>query len=100
MTMELVPNPDVIATVAQAAPHATVVGFAAEPTGETSIALEKLRRKGLYAVAANDVSQAGQGFDADENVLRVVFADGHVEDSGLRSKLGCALWLLERVSGR
>ncbi|MGV3616587.1 MAG: bifunctional phosphopantothenoylcysteine decarboxylase/phosphopantothenate--cysteine ligase CoaBC [Fimbriimonas sp.] len=100
MRMELIPNPDVIATVAEAAPHARVIGFAAEPTGETTVALDKLRRKGLYAVAANDVSQAGQGFDADENVLRVVFADGQVEDSGLRSKLGCALWLLERISTR
>lgn len=97
LTLELVPNPDIIAALAQAAPNAKVIGFAAEPTDETTVAMEKLRRKGLYAVAANDVSQPGQGFDADENVLRLVFADGRTEESGRQSKLGCALWLLERI---
>lgn len=97
LTLELVPNPDIIAALAQAAPHAKVVGFAAEPTDETEIAKEKLKRKGLFAVAANDVSQPGQGFDADENLLRVVFQDGRTEGSGRQSKLACALWLLERI---
>lgn len=100
ISLELVPNPDIIAALAQAAPRAKVIGFAAEPTGETSIALDKLQRKNLFAVAANDVSQPGQGFDADENVLRLVFADGRVEESGRQSKLGCALWLLERVGSK
>jgi len=98
LTLELVPNEDVIAAAAQAAPQAVVVGFAAEPTGEIAVAREKLHRKGLFAIAANDVSQPGQGFDSDENALRLIFADGRVEESGLRSKLGCALWLLERIA--
>ena len=98
LLLELVPNDDVIAAAAAAAPLAVVVGFAAEPTAEVAVAQEKLARKGLFAIAANDVSQPGQGFDADENYLRLVFADGRTAESGVRSKLACALWLLEQVT--
>ena len=73
------------------------LGFAAEPTTDLTIAQEKLARKGLFAVAANDVSDSSIGFDSDENALRVVFRDGSVRESGRRSKLACARWLLEQV---
>ncbi len=97
LKLELVPNPDVIATLARANPEATVVGFTAEPTSDLHVAQEKVRRKGLFAVAANDVSRADAGFDADTNALQVVFADGSVEASETQSKLACALWLLNQV---
>jgi len=96
-TLAMVPNPDVIAELAKAAPQASVIGFAAEPDAGLEIAREKLVRKGLRAIAVNDVSQPGIGFDAEQNALRLVTADG-IEESGVRSKLGCALWLLERVA--
>lgn len=95
--LRLVPNPDVIAALARANPAARVVGFAAEPSPDLESAGEKLSRKGLAAIAVNDISQAGIGFDADENVLTVIHRDGSSESSGRQSKLACALWLLERV---
>ena len=98
LTVELTPNPDVVAALAQAYPEATVVGFAAEPSGDLATARGKLARKGLFAVAANDVSDPSIGFDADDNALRVVFRDGAVRESGRRSKLACARWLLEQVA--
>lgn len=99
LTLELVPNPDVIAAVSSlVSPGARVVGFAAEPTSDLSVAKDKIRRKNLFAIAANDVSQAGIGFDSDENEISLVFADGRVFSSGRRSKLACALWLLERLA--
>lgn len=97
LRLELVPNPDVIAAAAAICPG-KVVGFAAEPSSDPTVAREKLRRKGLFAIAANDVSGDGIGFDADANLLQVHFADGRAASSGLQSKLGCALWLLEQVT--
>jgi phosphopantothenoylcysteine decarboxylase/phosphopantothenate--cysteine ligase len=98
-SLELVPNPDVIAELAKAAPDAIVVGFAAEPSRSLDAARDKLVRKGIYAIAANDVSRAGIGFDAEQNSLRLITVDSPVVfDSGLMSKLGCALWLLDRVA--
>ncbi|CAN5685761.1 bifunctional phosphopantothenoylcysteine decarboxylase/phosphopantothenate--cysteine ligase CoaBC [soil metagenome] len=99
MTLELVPNPDIVAELAAAFPKARAVGFAAEPDADLGVARAKLVRKGLFAIAANDVSQSGIGFDADENEIALVFADGREERSGRRGKLACALWLLESIVG-
>jgi phosphopantothenoylcysteine decarboxylase/phosphopantothenate--cysteine ligase len=97
--LRLVPNPDVIATLAEIAkPNCKVVGFAAEPSGDTSVALEKIKKKGLFAIAHNDVSDSAIGFESDQNALTLMFEDGRSEASGKRSKLACALWLLERVA--
>lgn len=74
-----------------------VVGFAAEPTSDLAIAKEKVVRKRLHAIAANDVSVPGLGFGSDRNAVTLVFADGRVAESGVRSKLGCSIWLLEQL---
>ena len=97
VSLELAPNPDIIAALATANPSATVIGFAAEPTSDLSVAAAKLKRKGLFAIAANDVSQAGQGFDTETNRLDLVFADGRTVSSGLVSKAQCAKWFWEQV---
>jgi phosphopantothenoylcysteine decarboxylase / phosphopantothenate---cysteine ligase len=98
LTLELTPNEDIIAALAQVNPAARVIGFAAEPTDDLTIATEKLHRKGLFAIAANDVSQTNIGFDADSNALTLLLQDGTTHESGRRSKLACALWLLEHVA--
>ena len=97
LTITLVPNPDIIAEVARTYPNALVVGFAAEPTSDLSVAREKLTRKGVFAIAANDVSQSGIGFDAEDNELTLVMLRGDPISSGKKSKLECALWLFENL---
>jgi phosphopantothenoylcysteine decarboxylase / phosphopantothenate---cysteine ligase len=100
LTLELIPNPDVLRQLAQAAPEAKVVAFAAEPTADLEIARRKLAERGFHAIAANDVSRPDIAFGSDYNELSLVTAEGHTCNSGRRSKLGCALWLFERlVSG-
>ena len=98
LSLPLTPNPDVIAALAQANPQARVVGFAAEPTEDRHIAREKLARKGLYAIAANDISRSDIGFEQDHNEINLLFQDGSEQQSGRQSKLGCALWLLEQIA--
>ena len=98
LNLELVPNPDIIASIAKVAPMAMVVGFAAEPSNNIKIAQEKIAQKGLFAIAANDISNASTSFGSDHNLLKLIFADGTIVDSGLRSKFQCALWLLDEVS--
>ncbi|HVT14187.1 MAG TPA: bifunctional phosphopantothenoylcysteine decarboxylase/phosphopantothenate--cysteine ligase CoaBC [Fimbriimonadaceae bacterium] len=96
MTIELTPNPDVIAELAKLC-KGQVVGFAAEPSSDLSSARDKIARKGLAAIAVNDVSQAGIGFDSEDNALTLISANGKVSESGRRSKLGCAIWLLQSL---
>lgn len=99
LDIRLVPNPDIIAELAaQAKEGALVVGFAAEPTSDLTVAKEKVVRKRLHAIAANDVSAPGLGFGSDNNALTLVFADGRVAESGVRSKLACGIWLLEELA--
>jgi phosphopantothenoylcysteine decarboxylase / phosphopantothenate---cysteine ligase len=99
LDLHLVPNPDVLAELKRRAkPGALVVGFAAEPDAGHEVALDKIKRKGLAAIAVNDVSGAGIGFDAEENELTLLFADGHSLQSGRMSKLQCALWMLDALA--
>ncbi|MBI5706916.1 MAG: bifunctional phosphopantothenoylcysteine decarboxylase/phosphopantothenate--cysteine ligase CoaBC [Armatimonadetes bacterium] len=97
-SLKLVPNPDVLAELARASQgKARVIGFAAEPDDSLDQAREKLVRKGLAAIAVNDVSRADIGFESQSNELTLILDDGRVLQSGKRSKLACALWLFESL---
>lgn len=98
LEIRLVPNPDVIATLAKAKPEATVVAFAAEPGKETETARQKLERKGVAAIAMNDISDPATTFGSDVNELTLLFADGSDQRSGRQSKLQCALWLFDQIA--
>lgn len=67
LTLELTPNPDILAEVAARRTGAFVVGFAAETHDVAAHARAKLEGKGIDLLVANDVSQQGIGFDAEEN---------------------------------
>jgi phosphopantothenoylcysteine decarboxylase/phosphopantothenate--cysteine ligase len=77
-SLELIANPDVIATLASEArkvnPEVRVVGFAAETESGSalvSLAKEKLSKKHLHLIVANDVSD-GAAFDVDENSVHII----------------------------
>jgi phosphopantothenoylcysteine decarboxylase / phosphopantothenate---cysteine ligase len=76
MTLTLVRNPDIISAVAARADRPFTVGFAAETQNVLSYARDKLERKGLDAIIANDVSVAGIGFNSDQNEVTLVTAAG------------------------
>lgn len=69
LTLTLVKNPDIIASIAAlpAEQRPLVVGFAAETQQVERYARDKLQRKRLDMIVANDVSQAGLGFGSDQN---------------------------------
>jgi phosphopantothenoylcysteine decarboxylase/phosphopantothenate--cysteine ligase len=67
LTLELTPNPDILAEVAARRTGAFVVGFAAETNDVAAHARAKLEAKGIDLLVANDVSRSGIGFDADDN---------------------------------
>ena len=79
LTLQLVKNPDIIAGVAAREDRPFVVGFAAETQNVEQYALDKLVRKKLDMIAANDVSREGQGFNADQNALTVFWQGGQAQ---------------------
>jgi phosphopantothenoylcysteine decarboxylase/phosphopantothenate--cysteine ligase len=77
-SLELIANPDVIATLSAEArkvnPEVRVVGFAAETESGSallSLAKEKLSKKHLHLIVANDVSD-GAAFDVNENSVNII----------------------------
>ncbi len=85
------------ATRAAVTPAPILVGFAAE-TGSLDRAAEKLRRKHVDLLVANDVSEPGSGFGTDTNRVVVLSADGDREDLPLLSKREVADRLLDRIA--
>ncbi|WP_447956423.1 bifunctional phosphopantothenoylcysteine decarboxylase/phosphopantothenate--cysteine ligase CoaBC [Vreelandella sp. EE7] len=75
LTITLVKNPDIIAEVAALPKEARpfVVGFAAETRDVAHYARDKLARKNLDMVVANDVAQQGLGFGSDDNAALLVW---------------------------
>jgi phosphopantothenoylcysteine decarboxylase / phosphopantothenate---cysteine ligase len=71
-TLELTANPDILAEVAARSSGAFVVGFAAETQNVAAYARAKLESKGIDLLVANDVSQSGIGFDADDNEVLLI----------------------------
>ncbi|MDI9637400.1 bifunctional phosphopantothenoylcysteine decarboxylase/phosphopantothenate--cysteine ligase CoaBC [Kamptonema cortianum] len=100
LTIRLIQNPDIIATLANKCPSATTIAFAAEPSSDTSYAEQKLKAKKVAAIAFNDVSNQQIGFESDENEITLIFADGKSVASGRQSKLMCAFWFWESVARR
>jgi len=99
LQIELAPNPDIIAEVAASNPNAKVIAFAAEPSDDLSAAREKMIRKGVHAIAVNDVSNPSIGFESGENELTLLRVSEEPSSSGRRSKLGCARWLWDSLLG-
>jgi phosphopantothenoylcysteine decarboxylase/phosphopantothenate--cysteine ligase len=72
MTLEMVKNPDIVATIAAQANAPFTVGFAAETQQLLEHAKSKLAKKQLDIIIANDVSNSEIGFDSDNNALTIV----------------------------
>ena len=80
------------------APGQTIVGFAAETDDLRANAAEKLARKGIDLIVANDVSAPGAGFEHDTNAVVILGADGVVADVPLADKRAIARVILDAVS--
>ena len=74
------------------------LGFAAETEDLVHNAREKLARKHVDLMVANDVSQPGAGFDADMNLVKLLDAKGGLEELPLLSKHEVAGRILDRVA--
>lgn len=114
LTLELEPTPDLLAEVARIVrgrdsvaeqsrqahtPAPVLVGFAAE-TGSLERAVDKLTRKGVDLLVANDVSEAGSGFGTETNRVTIFSADGPPEAWPLLTKREVAERLLDLVAAR
>ncbi len=99
MTLELVRNPDILATVAALENAPLTVGFAAETEALLSHAKAKLNAKGIDMIAANLLGKPGIGIGADENTLTLITRNKVVELKQA-PKLELAEQLIEAVAAQ
>ena len=78
MSLKLVRNPDILSEVAKSGKAAYVVGFAAETNDVLEYAKEKLQRKKIDMIIANEVRK-GQGFDSDVNEVTVITKNKQID---------------------
>ena len=99
MSLQLVPNTDILAAVSALEKRPFCVGFAAETRDLEKYALMKLERKNLDMIAANQVGDGNSGFDTDFNQLEVFWRDGR-HSIGQASKSEVAKQLIDLIAER
>lgn len=96
-SLELVPNPDILATIREEKGKRFFVGFAAETDDVLASAADKLARKGLDLIVANDVTQPGAGFEVDTNIVTFLAPGAAPERLPLMPKDDVASEIIRRV---
>jgi phosphopantothenoylcysteine decarboxylase/phosphopantothenate--cysteine ligase len=95
----LEPTVDILAALgAQRRPGQIIVGFAAETDDLRANAAEKLARKGIDLIVANDVSAPGVGFEHDTNAVVILDSSGGAHEVPLTDKRAIARAILDAVS--
>jgi phosphopantothenoylcysteine decarboxylase/phosphopantothenate--cysteine ligase len=95
----LEPTTDILAELgARRRPGQVLVGFAAETDDLRANASDKLARKGIDLIVANDVSAAGVGFEHDTNAVVILGADGSADEVPLSDKRAVARAILDRIA--
>jgi phosphopantothenoylcysteine decarboxylase / phosphopantothenate---cysteine ligase len=100
MQLQLERTPDILGDLAAARLNGQlIIGFAAETENLIQHATEKLKKKGLDAIVANDVSNLDSGFDAENNAVAIVFRDDReIVQLPLMSKRETAHRILDEIA--
>ncbi|MFZ6002731.1 MAG: bifunctional phosphopantothenoylcysteine decarboxylase/phosphopantothenate--cysteine ligase CoaBC [Actinomycetota bacterium] len=97
--IDLEPTTDILAALGtRRRAGQTIVGFAAETDELWANAADKLARKGIDMIVANDVSAPGAGFEHDTNAVVILCADGSQREISLTDKRAVARAILDQVS--
>ena len=95
-SLEFLPNPDILATLAaESAPHQTIVGFAAETENLEASVRSKLQRKKAHMVVGNLIGKPDSGFGTSSNTVYVCDVNGREEQWPPLSKEDVAWRLLD-----
>ena len=96
LTLELVRTPDILTEVKG---NFLKIGFAAESDDVVANARQKLEKKRLDIIVANDITDASSSFGADTNKVTLISRDGKVEELPLLTKREVADKILDKVVG-
>lgn len=100
MLLQMVRNPDILATLAGREDRPFSVGFAAETENLLEYATRKLRDKNLDLIVANDVANPGIGFNSEENAVTIIDRQQHETRFSQASKGHIARQLITFIADR
>ena len=98
MTLELVKNPDILASLGERKQHQKLIGFAAETQDVIDYGKEKVRKKNLDMLVANDVSKSNAGFDVDTNEVTFIYPGDQIMNLPNMSKLDVAERIIQALA--
>ncbi len=99
MHLDLVQNPDILATLGtMKTDRQTLVGFALETDNEEANAQHKLEKKNLDYIVLNSLRDAGAGFGVDTNKVTIINRNGNRKESPLLSKKEVARLIVETIT--
>jgi phosphopantothenoylcysteine decarboxylase/phosphopantothenate--cysteine ligase len=97
LTLTLQKNPDILRELGALKGRQILVGFAAETEELLVHAMEKLIKKNLDMIIANDVTLPGAGFNTDTNVIKILYRNGEKEEFPKLSKENLAEIILDKI---
>ncbi len=97
LTLELVPNPDILKSLGKAKTKQILVGFAAETQNLVQYAKDKIEKKNLDFIVANNISAKGAGFKGDTNIATIIDKDGKVNEYPQMTKSELGNVILDKV---
>lgn len=97
LTVVMDKNPDILKTLGAKKERQVLVGFAAETQNLLANAREKVVKKNLDMIVANDVTAAGAGFNSDTNIVKFLFANGDVRELEQMPKVDVANRILDEA---
>jgi len=80
MELSLVKNPDIAEEIGRIKGGKRLVGFCAETENIIENAIDKVIRKNMDFIVANDVTMEGAGFGTDTNIVKIIGRQGIIED--------------------
>ena len=98
-SLELVPNPDILAELGRKKTSQILIGFAAETENLLANAQHKMHKKNVNLLVANDVTKLGAGFGSPTNIVSFLFPDGRRIDLPQMSKLEVGRHLVREIAG-
>lgn len=98
MALELVKNPDILAGLGERKEHQKLIGFAAETQQVIEYGKEKVRKKNLDMLVANDVSKSNAGFDVDTNEVTFIYPGDQIVSLPTMSKLDVAERIIQALA--
>ena len=99
MTLHLVQNPDILATLGKMKHEGQLlVGFALETDNELENARKKLTKKNLDFIVLNSLHDAGAGFGHDTNKVTIIDRNGNVDAGTLKSKQAVASDIADKLA--